>query len=165
MPFGLCNAPATFQRLMQSVLAGLDWCFVYLDDILIVSSTLEEHLERLRVVLTRLREAGLRLKPRKCHLLMLQVFFLGHIISKEGVHPDPAKTEKVKEYPTPTDVTSLRQFIGLASYYRRFVRDFAKVAGPLHALTRKGVVFLWSEACETAFCRLKDLLVTAPVLV
>lgn len=162
MPFGLCNAPVTFQRLMQRVLTGLDWCFIYLDDILIVSSTFEEHL--LREVLARLRKAGLRLKPGKCHLLKQKVCFLGRIISEEGVYPDPVKTEKVKEYPAPTDVTSLRQFLGLASYYRRFVKNFAKIAAPLHSLTRKNMVFQWLEACEAAFCQLKELLVTAPVL-
>ncbi len=94
----------------------------------------------------------------------MKVCFLGHIISEEGVYPDPAKTEKVKEYPAPTDVTSLRQFLGLASYYRRFVKNFAKIAAPLHSLTRKNVTFQWSEACEAAFCQLKELLTTAPVL-
>ena len=107
MPFGLCNAPATFQRLMQSILARLEWCFVYLDD-MIVSSTFEEHLECLGEVMTRLRKAGLRLKPQKCNFFVDKVVYLGHKISSEGVRPDPAKTDKVREYPTPTDVTSLR---------------------------------------------------------
>ena len=164
MPFGLCNAPATFQRLMQRVLAGLEWCFVYIDDILIISSTFEEHLERVREVLARLRKAGLRLKPEKCRFLRPRVHFLGHVVSKDGIYPDPAKTEKVQGFPTPTDVTSLRQFLGLASYYRRFIQNFAKIATPLNKLTRKDVVFEWSEACETAFSKLKELLVSAPVL-
>ena len=98
MPFGLCNAPATFQRVMQRVLADLEWrsCFVFLDDILVVSKTFEEHLSRLREVLTRLRDAGLRLKPKKCNLLRDKVPFLGHVISRDGISPDPAKTEQVK---------------------------------------------------------------------
>ena len=118
MPFGLCNAPATFQRAMQAVLAGLEWnsCFVYLDDILIASCTLEEHLQHLKEVLGRLRDAGLCLKPKKCLLFRGEVPYLGHVISAEGIRPDPAKTDKVKSFPVPSDVTTLRQFVGLAYY-------------------------------------------------
>ena len=150
MPFGLCNAPATFQRLMQKMLEGLNWenCFVYLNDILIVSKTLEGHLQHLQSVLGKLREVGLRLKPKKCCFLREEVHFLGHVISRHGIHPDPAQTEKVKHYPAPTDVTSIRQFLGLASYYRRFVPNFAKIASPLHSLTCKNINFVWTEACE-----------------
>ena len=166
MPFGLCNAPATFQRLMQAVLSGLEWrsCFAYLDDILIASRTFDDHLRHLREVFGRLREAGLRLKPKKCLILRNEVPYLGHVISTQGIRPDPSKTEKVKLFPTPRDVTTIRQFVGLASYYRRFVPGFAKIAAPLHALTKKDVPFEWTSECETAFCKLKELLVTAPVL-
>ena len=166
MPFGLCNAPATFQRIMQLVLAGLEWrhCFVYLDDILVVSRTFEEHIGHLREVFNRLRSAGLRLKPKKCLILRDEVPYLGHVISARGVRPDPSKTEKVQHFPVPYDVTSVRQFIGLASYYRRFVPDFARIAAPLHALTRKNVVFKWSGACAMAFQQLKEALITAPIL-
>ena len=166
MPYGLCNAPATFQRLMQVVLAGLEWksCFVYIDDILVASKTFNEHLSDLRQVFTRLRQANLRLKPKKCSLLHDKVCYLGHVISKQGIKPDPQKTEKIRMYPTPTDVTRVRQFLGLASYYRRFVPGFAWIASPLHALTKKGVPFCWTTACEAAFCQLKELLCQAPVL-
>ena len=166
MPYGLCNAPATFQRLMQVVLAGLEWksCFVYIDDILVASKTFNEHLSDLRQVFTRLRQANLRLKPKKCSLLHDEVCYLGHVISKQGIKPDPQKTEKIRMYPTPTDVTRVRQFLGLASYYRRFVPGFARIASPLHALTKKGVPFCWTTACEAAFCQLKELLCQAPVL-
>ena len=166
MPFGLCNAPATFQRLMQAVLSGLEWrsCFAYLDDILIASRTFDDHLRHLREVFGRLREAGLRLKPKKCLILRNEVPYLGHVISTQGIRPDPSKTQKVKLFPTPRDVTTIRQFVGLASYYRRFVPGFAKIAAPLHALTKKDVPFEWTSECETAFCKLKELLVTAPVL-
>jgi len=121
MPFGLCNAPATFQRLMQVVLAGLEWksCFIYLDDILIASQTFEEHLKHLREVFCRLRKAMLRLKPKKCHILRTEVQYLGHVVS----------------------VTEVRRFLGLASYYRRFIPDFAKIANPLHALTKNHAEF------------------------
>ena len=166
MPFGLCNAPATFQRLMQVVLAGLEWkcCFVYLDDILVCSKTFEEHMEHLRLVFERLRRAGLTLKPKKCCFLREEVQYLGHVISKRGILPDPEKTQKVREFPIPTDVTRVRQFVGLASYYRRFVPGFAHIANPLHALTKKGVPFEWTKECQVAFERLKELLTTAPIL-
>ncbi len=123
MPFGLCNAPATFQRIMQRILAGLEWksCFVYLDDVLVASRTFDEHLQHLRDVFLRLREAHLRLKPKKCGLLRQKVPFLGHVISGDGIQPDPAKTEKVSSYPHPVDAIGVRRFVGLASYYRRFV--------------------------------------------
>ena len=131
---------------------------------MIASRTLDEHLSHIREVFSRLREAGLRLKPKKCLLLRDEVQYLGHVISAQGIRPDPAKTDKVKCFPTPHDVTTLRQFVGLASYYRRFVPGFAKIAAPLHALTKKDVPFHWTTECETAFCRLKELLVSAPVL-
>ncbi len=166
MPFGLCNAPATFQRLMQVVLSGLEWdsCFVYLDDILIASTTSEEHLRHLGEVFMRLRRAGLRLKPKKCHLLREELSYLGHVVSASGIKPDPAKVDKVRSYPTPTDATKVRQFLGLASYYRRFIPAFARIAHPLHALTKKDASFQWTSDCEASFNRLKDCLVTAPVL-
>ena len=167
MPFGLCNAPATFQRAMQSVLAGLEWrdCFVYIDDILVVSRTFEEHLRHLEQIFDRLRNANLRLKPKKCSFLCNKVTYLGHVISVEGVCPDPEKTEKVRSFPVPRDVTQVRQFIGLASYYRRFVPKFAQIASPLHALLKKDNTFQWSVECSSAFQQLKDLLTSSPVLV
>ena len=164
MPFGLCNTPATFQRLMQRVLAGLEWdsCFVYIDDVLVVASTFEEHLERLREVFERLRHASLRLKPKKCLLLRDEVPYLGHVVSCAGIKPDPAKIKQVRLYPVPTDATKVRQFLGLASYYRRFIPDFAKIAHPMHALTKKNAVFEWTADCGVAFNELKERLVTAP---
>ena len=166
MPFGLCNAPATFQQLMQVVLAGLEWkcCFVYLDDILVCSKTFEEHMEHLRLVFVKLRLAGLTLKPKKCCFLREEVQYLGHVISKRGILPDPEKTQKVHEFPTPTDVTRVRQFLGLASYYRRFVPGFARIPNSLHYLTKKDVPFEWTEECQAAFERLKGLLTAAPIL-
>ena len=152
---------------MQVVLSGLEWkcCFVYIDDILIASKSFEEHLNHLNLVFERLRKAGLRLKPTKCHFLHEQVPYLGYIISKHGIQPDPSKTDKVKNFSRPSDPTSVRSFVGLASYYRRFVPHFAAVAAPLHHLTKKDVPFQWSHECENAFCNLKSLLTQAPVLV
>ena len=166
MPFGLCNAPATFQRLMQVILTGLEGksCFVYLDDILVVSSTFEDHLSHLAELFERLRRAGLRLKPKKCLLLRKEVPYLGHVMTTSGIRPDPAKIETVKNFLTPTDVTKIRQFLGLASYYRRFIPAFARIAHPLHRLTKKDVPFHWNSDCETAFERLKECLMTAPIL-
>ena len=167
MPFGLCNAPATFQRLMETVLAGLvrKICYVYLDDILIVGRTLEEHLENIARVLDRFQEAGLKLKPSKCHFLLKQIQYLGHTISDQGILPDANKVKAVQNFPIPTDLKSLRSFLGLASYYRRFVPGFSVVANPLFKLTRKNVDFCWSNTCQEAFDRLKQLLVNSPLLI
>ncbi len=166
MPFGLCNAPATFQRLMETVLAGLarDACMVYMDDILVIGKTYEEHLDNLRRVLDRLREAGLKLKPEKCSFGKGEVAYLGYVVSKDGLSPDPGKIKAIQEFPQPLDLKSLRSFLGLATYYRRFIPQFSVVASPLHALTRKNASFVWDPVCEKAFCHLKTLLTTAPVL-
>ena len=167
MPFGLCNAPATVQRLMETVLAGLAWerCIVYLDDILVVVRTFEEHLKNLHEVFERLRQFGLRLKPSKCHLAKCQVTYLGYSVSEGGISADSSKVDAVKRFPTPNDVDSLRSFLGLPSYYRRFVPAFSKVAEPLFSLTRKDVTFKWSEICDKAFQKLKTLLTSAPLLI
>ena len=153
MPFGLCNAPATFQRLMQRVLSGLEYkcCFVYLDDVLVVSKSFPDHLSHLREVFGRLKSAGLRLKPKKCDLLRDKVQFLGHVVSAAGIEPDPATTEKIEKFPKPTDATSVRRFLGLASYYRRFVPRFSVLSAPLNQLTKKDASFVWSKKCEDSF--------------
>ena len=166
MPFGLANAPSTFQRLMDLVLAGLHWeaCLIYLDDVIVFGRTFEEHLERLRSVLERFKEANLQLNPSKCHLFQSQVECLGFIVSANGVATDPEKTKAVRDWPTPRSASDVRSFIGLCSYYRRFVKGFATIAAPLYRLTQKGVDFEWAPDCEAAFNELKDALMTAPVL-
>ena len=166
MPFGLCNAPATFQRLMELVLAGLQWksCLVYLDDVIIVGRTFSEHLCNLTEVLSRIREAGLKLKPAKCTFCSLQVDFLGHIVSRDGVHPDPGKVEKVANWPRPQTRKEVQQFLGLANYYRRFVQDFATIAKPLHRLTEKTARFEWTEECQASLDEIKSKLTSAPIL-
>jgi hypothetical protein len=166
MPFGLCNAPATFQRLMVAVLSGLQWktCLVYLDDIIIPGKSCAEVLSRLREVIDRLRTAGLRLKPSKCHLFKQKVEFLGHVVSAAGVTCDPAKVEAVQEWPAPRKVTDVRAFLGLAGYYRRFIGGFAHIAAPLTKLTRKNEPFVWDEQSQQAFETLKGKLVRAPIL-
>ena len=166
MPFGLCNAPATFQRLMDMVLAGLQWtnCLVYLDDIIVVGKTFSQHLRNLTQVFERLRAAGLKLKPTKCHLCSEQVEFLGHVVSPEGVSTDPKKIAKVAEWPIPTSKKEVQQFLGLAGYYRRFISEFAKIARPLHRLTEKTATFNWDNDCQEAFETLRDKLISAPIL-
>lgn len=166
MPFGLCNAPATFERLMETVLSGLHWqsALVYLDDIVVFGRSFEEKLERLREVLRRLRQANLKLNPKKCALFRAEVPFLGHIISAEGVKTDPGKTKAVREWPVPQNLKELRSFLGFCSYYRRFVKSYATIAAPLHALLKEGQRFKWSAQCQEAFERLKAALVSAPVL-
>ena len=151
---------------MEVILSDLLWrsCFVYIDDVLNCSRTFEDHLKHLDQVLQRLRDAGLRLKAKKCVFLRDEVPYLGHVVSRDGIQPDPAKRDKMSSCPTPTDVSQVRQFLGLASYYRRFVPGFASIASPLHALLKKDAMFLWSVECEVAFQQLKQTLVSASVL-
>ena len=136
MPFGLTNAPATFQRLMESCLGELhlNWCIIYLDDIIVFSRTPEEHFHRLKAVISKLRAAGLKLKPTKCDLFKQQIKYLGHVVSKEGVLTDPHQITAVTDWPQPTTVTEVISFLGFVSYYRRFVPNFSKVAKPLNQL-------------------------------
>ena len=167
MPFGLCNAPATFERLMEYILAGLSWktCLVYLDDIIVYGSSFRSQIRNLREVLQRLRLAGLKLSPEKCVLLQRQVTYLGYIINEHGVQADPGKLEAVTSWPTPTNVIEVKRFLGLASYYRRFIADFAKIAKPLVTLTEKDSTFIWTSETQDAFRTLKDLLCKPPILV
>ena len=167
MPFGLCNAPATFQRLMDMVLAGLQWsmCLVYLDDIIVMGKSFEDHISNLSAVFDRLREANLRLKPQKCALARQEVTFLGHVITPEGIAVDPTKMSQVEKWPEPKCAWEVQQFLGLASYYRRFIKDFAKIAKPLHRLTEKVSTFDWTKECADAFVGLRQRLVSSPVLV
>ena len=146
VPFGLCNAPATFSRLMDRVLAGLHWetCLFYLDNIIVFSSTWEEHLARLRQVFERLRHAKLKLGADKCTFAAKEVSYLGHRVTEEGLLPDSSLLAAIQEIPPPKTATEVRSFLGLAGYYRRYVKNFAAIAGPLHALTRKDAVFHWS---------------------
>ena len=150
VPFGLCNAPATFSRLMDRVLAGLHWetCLFYLDDIIVFSSTWEDHLARLREVFERLRHAKLKLGPAKCTFAAKEVSYLGHRVTEEGLLPDPTLLAAIRDIPPPKTATEVRSFLGLVGYYRRYVKGFAAIAAPLHALTRKDALFHWSEDCR-----------------
>lgn len=178
MPFGLCNAPSTFQRLMQRMFGDQQGqsLLLYLDDIVIYSSSVEQHLQRLEMVLGRLQKEGLKAKLEKCAFFQQEVGYLGHVISSQGVSTDPKKIEAVANWRRPSQVSELRSFLGFASYYRRFVSGFAKLAGPLHQLVaelagtkpRKGsgqaLGAAWTPQCEESFEALKSRLVSAPVL-
>ena len=164
--FGLCNGPATFQRLMESVLVGLlrKCCMVYLDDVLIIGKNFAEHFTNMRKVFDRFRLANLKLKPTKCSLAGTEVTYLGYMISRTGISADPQKVEAVQNFPPPDDLTSLRSFLGLASYYPRFVPGFSTIAGPLYLLLQKNTNFLWGQTQQESFDHLKQLLTCAPVL-
>ena len=166
MPFGLKNAPATFQRLMNSILSGLQGIelFVYLDDIVIYSTSIHEHEIKFNQLMDRLRRAKLQLQPDKCEFLRHEVKYLGHVISENGVKPDPKKIEAVSNFPRPRKSKNIKQFLRLAGYYRRFIPNFSKVAKPLTQLLKKDVAFKWTENQENAFNTLKTALITEPIL-
>ena len=187
MPFGLCNAPATFQRLMDAVLGEQTYesLLIYLDDILLFSKTIDQMIDRLDMVFTKLGNAGLKVKPQKCFLFMKEVNYLGHVIFERGVETDPKKIEVIRDWKTPKTETELRSFLGLASYYRKFIENFSKVAAPLNALLvgtdskkskRKKVQKKvdssekltfeekWDDTCEKSFCSLKEKLTSPPTL-
>src|SRR6185436_5457913 len=147
MPFGLMNAPATFQRLMDPVFYDVTWKFVlvYMDDIIIYSRTLTEHYYHLERVFQLLLDAGLKLNPDKCDFFKKQILFLGHLVSGEGIKPNPVLVDKIKSCPAPKTKRQVRSFLGLASYYRRFIQNFSKIAKPLYELTKQDKDFCWSD--------------------
>ena len=166
MPFGLCNAPATFQRLMNRVLCDVNWveCLVYIDDTVVIGRTFEQHLSNLGTVLSRLRQAGLKLQPAKCKLCQKEVRFLGHVISENGIATDPEKTAVIATWPVPESKKNIQQFLGLANYYRRFIKDFGTTAKPLQRLLEKNIAFEWIQQCQAAFDHLRKCLMTTPIL-
>ena len=139
MPFGLCNAAATFERLMENVLAGLNFeiCLLYIDDVIVYSKDFQSHVNHIDAVLQRLKGAGLKISPKKCDFFKDQVVFLGHVVSQEGISTSPDKVSAIKEWPVPKTVTDVRSFLGTCSYYRRFIKWFTDIARPLHKLTEK----------------------------
>lgn len=181
MAFGLTNAPATFQRLMERCMGELNLreCLIFLDDILIYSRTFEEHIKRINAVFSRLQQHGLKLKPSKCEFFKTSVKYLGHVVSENGVETDPDKIKALSEWPVPTDIKTLRSFLGFAGYYRRFIKDYARVVKPLNDLlvghsTNKSVSsrkkkkkitpWQWGKDQQEAFDLLKEKLSSPPVL-
>ena len=175
MPFGLTNAPATFQRLMESWLGELhlNWCIIYLDDIIVFSWTPEEHVHRLKAIFNKLRAAGLKLKSSKCDLFRKEIKYLGHVVSQEGVSTDPDKIKAVTEWPQPTTMTEVRSFLGFVSYYRRFTQNLSNVAKPLNKLLqhfegthnqKKKFKVHWGPEQQEAFETLQRLCTESPIL-
>lgn len=166
LPFGLANSPATFERLMENTLRGLNWeeCLVYMDDIIVPSIDFRQGLDRLEHVLQRLESANLKLKPSKSIFFKKSVKVLGHVVSEEGVTTDPEKIAAVSQWATPRTKKQLRSFLGLCSYYRRFVVNFASIAKPLHKLCEKAQKYIWTDEAQLAFEKLKKALTTTPVL-
>lgn len=166
MPFGLHNAPATWQRLIDRVLGPElePHVFVYLDDVVVVTQTFEEHLSVLDEVFRRLREARLTVSWDKCQFCRPEMRYLGYVVDRNGLHVDPDKVQAMLQLPVPTNVKEVRRVVGTFSWYRRFIPDFATVISPLTALLKKSRNFVWTQDCEESFRRIKECLVSAPVL-
>jgi len=166
MPFGLKNAPATFQHFINDVLSDYldDFVISYIDDILIFSNNIEEHHIHVKKVLKRLLENNLVVKLEKCEFDKSETTFLGYVISKDGLKMDNEKVKAILEWPSPTNVKEVQSFIGLCNYYRLFIKDFAKIANPIHKLTRKNVEFVWGKDQQDAFDKLKHIFTSAPIL-
>ena len=164
VPFGLAQAPAYFQLLMNKVLKGLKFAMTYLDDIIIFSQDELQHLEHLEIVFSRLRGAGLKMKRSKCDFFKSEIHYLGHLISPEGISPLPNKLDSIRHMPVPNSAKEIKQFLGLTGYYRKFVPRFADISRPLTTLMKKDVKFEWTSACQKSFELLKEALCGEPVL-
>ena len=164
VPFRLAQAPAYFQELMTGVLKDLPFAMAYLDDIFIYSSTPEEHLQHIKTVFEKLRHAKLSMKLSKCHFFAKEIQYLRHILGMEGIRPVPAKTEAIKAMHPPVNPKQVRAFLRLVGHYRKFIKNFAKIAKPLTVLTRMDVKFKWKETHHCTFMKLKDAIIQAPIL-
>ena len=166
MPFGLCNAPSTFQRCKELIFRGMQWqtLLIYLDDIILYSSCIETHFQHLDEVLSRLHAACLKLKPSKCEFMQPEVLYLGHVVGSDGIKPNQKILETVQKWKSPTNVKEVQQFLGLCNYYRRFIHKFSDKATCLTELTKKGVQFVWTAECENSFQLLKETLCKEPIL-
>ncbi|UYV72119.1 hypothetical protein LAZ67_9001873 [Cordylochernes scorpioides] len=166
MPFGLCNAPATFERNMENMLGNLRWqiCLCYLDDVIIYSPDFPTHLKRLEAVFRCFRESNLRLNDKKCRFAFEELEILGYITSKHGIKPAEHNIKAVRNFPRPKKVKEVQSFLGMCSYYRKFIKDFSKIADPLTNLIKKSVSFTWTERQEEAFQTLKTALLSPPIL-
>lgn len=167
MPFGLKNAPSTFQRVMDNILLGIqnERCLVYMDDIIVYSPTIHEHITRLTEVFKRLRKANLKIQPDKCEFLRKEVAYLGHLITEEGVKTNPAKVQCIQNFPIPTNEKEIKSFLGLTGYYRRFIPNFAKISKPLTRLLQKDIPFQFDSECMSSFNDLRNALTSDPILI
>ncbi len=158
LPMGLRNAPLTFQRMVNTLFSGAigKGLFVYLDDIIVVSKDLDGHLQQLSLVFQKLTQVGLKAKLTKCEFLKSCIKFLGHLVDRDGIHTVDLKISVVQKFPTRKSVENVRSFLGLAGYYRAFVKYFASIASPLMRLLKKDVPFLWNDAQQHSFTTLKD---------
>ncbi|KAL4103382.1 hypothetical protein QTP88_018759 [Uroleucon formosanum] len=166
MAMGLKTSPCSFQRLMNNVMAGIVGikCLVYLDDIIIYGKGLLDHNEKLRDVFERLRNHNLKIQPTKCEFLKQQCMYLGHIISENGIRPDPEKIKSVLQFLIPTSVKEIKSFLGLSGYYRKFIKSYSLISKPMTNLLRKDVTFNWDTSCQEAFDKLKNILCSEPIL-
>ena len=164
MPFGLKTAPATFQRMMDRLLGDMMDVMIYLDDVLIMGTSIDDLLVKTKEVFQRLDGGNLKLKAKKCHIGMREIDYLGHIVSHKGIFTDKAKTEAIKKMHPPSNVREVRRFLGMTSYYRNYIYGFAKIADPLTNLIGKGARFHWNDSCQKAFDKLKQMLCDSPVL-
>ena len=163
MPFGLRNAPATFQRTMDAVMAGAKWvhCLVYIDDVLIFSNSFDEHLEHIKDVFKRLVSHNFKLKPSKCEILRPEILYVGHLVSSRGILPNPAKVKAIKDWPAPKSTKEVESFLGLTGYFRKFIKDYAVIAKPLYDMKKE---FVWGEEQQKAFEYLRRALINPPLL-
>lgn len=166
LPMGLKISPSSFSRLMTIAMSGLDTtkCLVYLDDIIVFGKSIEEHNRNLIAVFEKLRRVNLKLNPKKCNFFKTELIYLGHLISAEGIKPDPAKVEAVKKWPTPSNAEEVKRFVAFANYYRKHIKNFANLCAPLNRLTRKNEKFIWNYECEQTFNELKKCFVDPPIL-
>ncbi|GBG85970.1 hypothetical protein CBR_g40783 [Chara braunii] len=174
---GICNAPATFQRAMNMAFQNFVWkirlvhsiinycVIVYMDDILVYSSSYEGHVQHIEWTLDALRDAGFKVALEKCQFFLTTISFLGHVVTDQGLRPEPQKVAVVRDAPVPTTIMQVRAFLGLASYYRRFIKGFTAIAGPLTNLLKKDQPLIWTPECDQAFSKLKATLISAPVLI
>ena len=164
MPFGMKNAPATFQRMVNGVIRGLEGCDAYIDDLVIYSDSWEDHIQLLQKFFSRLRGAHLTVNLSKSEFCRARVKFLGHIVGQGEVAPVVSKVEAILKFPTPVDKREIMRFLGMAGYYRKFCYNFSTIAEPLTTLLQKQKKFVWSTECQHAFEKIKSLLLSAPVL-
>ena len=164
-PFGLAQAPAYFQRLINEVLASFDFAFGYLDDILIYSPDVATLLKQIEMIFQRLREVGLKFKMEKCSFLKKHIQYLGHMVSKDGIKPVPEKLSSIQRMPHPYTPNEVKQFLGLVGYYRKFIPQYANIVRPLNALTRKDTEFKWTDICQRSFDLLNAMVSEEPILV